>query len=312
MEVSKGNFFKWLQVFNIVSETGSISGAAKKLEVIQPAVSYLLKNLETALGVELFSRRGSSLILSEAGVLLYERSGLLMEHFHALKLEMAALDKSAYRGDIVMATTHSFAGSHLPLYVDMFRRSNPEVNFSLITGLSSKAIIDTVVKAEADFGITSLDYIPNNIRVDFLFRTRLVLIVPHGWSFTRNEHGYIGDLAELEGMPFLVYAPGGNVKRYIERYIKGKGIHPRSCIYINNNNDIRAFVRAGVGCAIVEDFERDNSGWYDIYRLPYDNAASNYYIIRSRRKYLSPQSLAFIRNMLLKKGVDGRPVEEET
>lgn len=79
-----------------------------------------------------------------------------------------------------------------------------------------------VVKAEADFGITSLDYIPNNIRVDFLFRTRLVLIAPHGWPFTRNEHGYIGDLAELEGMPFLMYSQGGNVKRYIERYIQGR------------------------------------------------------------------------------------------
>ena len=310
MEISKGNFFKWLQVFNIVSETGSISDAAKKLKVSQPAVSYLLRSLETELGVELFSRRGSVLKLSEAGALLYERSGLLMEHFYAVKMEMASLGKNGYRGDIVMATTHSFAGSHLPSYVDMFRKSNPEVNFFLITGLSSQAIIDTVVKAEADFGITSLDYIPNNIRVDFLFQTRLVLIAPHEWTFSRNEHGYIGDLSELEGMPFLMYSPGGNVKRYIDRYIQSKDICPRTCIFINNNNDIRAFVRAGVGCAIVEDFERDNKGWYNIYRLPYDNAASNYYILRSRRKYMSPQASAFIRNILLKKGVDGRPMDE--
>ena len=72
-------------------------------------------------------------------------------------------------------------------------------------------------------------------------------------------------------------------------------------ISINNYNDIRAFVGAGVGCAIVENFENANKGKYDVYALPYDSAASNYYIIRGRRKYMSPQSAAFIRSMLRRK-----------
>ncbi len=57
-------------------------------------------------------------------------------------------------------------------------------------------------------------------------------------------------------------------------------------------------VRAGLGCAIVENFEMNNEGWYNVYRLPHAAWISNYYIVRRKRKYISPQALAFIKSIL--------------
>lgn len=56
-----------LVYFKTVTETGTISDAAKKLSISAPAVSIALANLEKELGANLFIRSGNRLILSDAG-----------------------------------------------------------------------------------------------------------------------------------------------------------------------------------------------------------------------------------------------------
>ena len=56
-ENPKINRFKYIEAFSEVVTCGSVSAAAKKLGVSQPAVSQLIKKLEEAVGVPLFVRR---------------------------------------------------------------------------------------------------------------------------------------------------------------------------------------------------------------------------------------------------------------
>ncbi|WP_326102081.1 LysR family transcriptional regulator [Paenibacillus apiarius] len=46
----------WYRVFYVTARQGSFSKAAEALFITQPAVSYAIKQLETALGGKLFSR----------------------------------------------------------------------------------------------------------------------------------------------------------------------------------------------------------------------------------------------------------------
>jgi DNA-binding transcriptional LysR family regulator len=50
--------FDQLAVFMAIVETGSFSGAARKLSRAQSAVSYAIANLERLLEIELFDRTG--------------------------------------------------------------------------------------------------------------------------------------------------------------------------------------------------------------------------------------------------------------
>ena len=310
-ELSSGKFFKWLIAFHAVAEKGSVSEAAKKLEVSQPAVSYLVHTLEAELGVELFVRRQSSVVLTNAGQSLYVRADALLKSFNEFRTGITSMDKSAYRGEICLSTTHSFAVSFLPAYVARFKKSNPEVSFAITSGMDSQTIVASVVKAEVDFGITSMERIPENVLADFLFRARLVLIAPRGWDFTTDESGVLSRLSELDGMPFLVRTHSVNVKRYIDRHLLANGIRPDIVATVNNYNDIRAFVRSGVGCSIVEDFESGYGDWYDVHALPFNAEAGSYYIIRGRRKYMSPQASAFIRSILYRRNSDVQTGEEK-
>src|SRR6056297_3169704 len=56
-----------LRLFRAVARDGTLTGAARALNISQSAVSTQIKALEAALGHDLFERRGRNLYLSEAG-----------------------------------------------------------------------------------------------------------------------------------------------------------------------------------------------------------------------------------------------------
>jgi len=56
-----------LRLFRAVAHDGTLTGAARALNLSQSALSTQIKALEAALGQDLFERRGRSLILTEAG-----------------------------------------------------------------------------------------------------------------------------------------------------------------------------------------------------------------------------------------------------
>ncbi len=66
--------FDQLAVFLAIVDTGSFSGAARKLNRAQSAVSYAIANLERLLELELFDRTGRKPVLTEAGVALVEEA----------------------------------------------------------------------------------------------------------------------------------------------------------------------------------------------------------------------------------------------
>src|SRR5262245_19023188 len=64
--------WKWLPVFRSVADTQSVSQAARALGVSPPAISRALQQIETAIGRELFDRRGRQIVLNPHGEALLE------------------------------------------------------------------------------------------------------------------------------------------------------------------------------------------------------------------------------------------------
>ena len=59
--------FRQIRTFGCVAELGSLSKAADKLRIAQPALSRQIKLLEHELRAELFTRSGRGMVLTEAG-----------------------------------------------------------------------------------------------------------------------------------------------------------------------------------------------------------------------------------------------------
>ena len=77
--------FDQLAAFLAVANEGTFLGASAALHKSQPAVSKLVRNLESELGVELFDRRNYRATLSDAGRLFHERATAVIESTEALR-----------------------------------------------------------------------------------------------------------------------------------------------------------------------------------------------------------------------------------
>ena len=76
------SFYGQLNVFQTIAQEGSISAAARKLEIAVPSASQALKLLEQKIGVPLFHRTTRNIQLTDAGRQLLERTEQAMATLH--------------------------------------------------------------------------------------------------------------------------------------------------------------------------------------------------------------------------------------
>ena len=76
------------EIFLTVSETGSISKAADKLYISQPALSQQLKKMEKELEVDLFIRSNKGIDLTEEGKIVYKYFSMTEKLLQEMKKEI--------------------------------------------------------------------------------------------------------------------------------------------------------------------------------------------------------------------------------
>jgi DNA-binding transcriptional LysR family regulator len=74
-----------VEALEAIQETGSFAAAARRLHKVQSAVSYGVRQLESALGVELFDRSGHRAQLTDAGRVVLDEGRLLLARARRLE-----------------------------------------------------------------------------------------------------------------------------------------------------------------------------------------------------------------------------------
>lgn len=84
-----------LYIFKTVCEEGSVTGAAKKLYMTQPAVSHVIHELEEELGTVLFDRISKKVFLNQTGKLLLKKTVRILELYEDLEKGVYDLENQA-------------------------------------------------------------------------------------------------------------------------------------------------------------------------------------------------------------------------
>src|SRR6266550_8147432 len=88
-----------LRYFLAVAGAGSFSRAADRLGISQPSVSQQMRDLETALRVSLFQRRGKRILLTAAGLVFQKHARVMLRQLENFLDELGG-DSEQVRGDL--------------------------------------------------------------------------------------------------------------------------------------------------------------------------------------------------------------------
>jgi LysR family cys regulon transcriptional activator len=233
-----------------IADSGlNITAAAERLYTSQPGISKQLKLLEQELGVQLFTRKGKSLIaITPAGRDVIGRARKIMREVQNIR-SLAREMSGEQEGTLSIATTHTQARYVLPDVIREFRDRYPKVNLELHQG-TSEQIAELVSANRVDFAIAtgSLQLFPTLVILPCYDWDRIIL-VPKGHPLTQVQ-GPI-DLAKLAAHPLITYVFSSTGESSFKRAFAEHGLEPQVVFTARDADIIKTYVRMGMGVGVV-------------------------------------------------------------
>lgn len=235
-----------IKAFVAVFQLKKFSAAAEQLHVTQSAVSLLIRELETGLGVMLFERSTRTLRPTEAAHDAYAVAERILRDIASLSTGAREL-ASLQRGRVRIAITPTLGEIVLPQAIENFRARHAGVHIS-IDDCAPDQFVSRVVSEQVDFGIGSPEQDGADVDEEVLLRDHLVAVCPpsHPWAQRRAVRW-----AELAGQPIITVQPGYGIRPLIDASAAQAGVR------LNVVNDVTFLstalwmAGAGLGVAIM-------------------------------------------------------------
>lgn len=167
-----------LTAFIKVAEYGSFTRASDQMYLTQSAVSGLIKELESNLGVVLFDRTTRQLSLSVVGQHLLPQARRILNEMQLFENEVSSLTSLA-QGQVRLAVSQ-FAASSMPAVIAQFAKKHPDISVSLLD-CSAESLLKHLQDIEVDLGVGvelgSMDA-EDDISADLLYQLPFCVVMP--------------------------------------------------------------------------------------------------------------------------------------
>lgn len=154
-----------MQIFAAVCKDNSITIAADRLNMAQPSVSLVIKELETFYGVKLFERMNRRLYITEAGSNLLGYADTIISQFNE---SVNSIKNSDSLSSLKVGVNVTIGEALLPGVLKSYRDLYPKVSVVSVIE-NSKQIENLLIKNEIDLAIV------DNVSISTYFITRVLL-----------------------------------------------------------------------------------------------------------------------------------------
>ena len=279
-----------LDTFAEVARDRSVSLAARRLHITQPAVSMQLRQLEQALGAPLVEPDGRRIRLTAAGE---ECERLVQAALAQLKeIDDAFAARRGLRGghvDLAVVTTAKY---FVPMLLVAFRRKHPGVQVKL--GLHNReGVLDLLARNETDLVVMGRapDQPPCSA-TPFASNPMAVVAAPQHPLSRRKR----APLSILKGQEFVTREQGSGTRAAMERVFASARVKPQIVMEMPSNETIKQAVMANMGLAFLSlrtvrhELAAGRLVLLDIVGLPIER---QWYVTHREGKRLSPAAAAF-------------------
>ncbi len=122
--------FRQLKTFRAVADHLSFSKAAKRLYLAQSSVSAQIRALEDELDLKLFDRIGRRVLITDAGLKLYDYARRIEDMTDEIRSEVSGAKNVS--GALTIRVPETLATVYIPQVVERFYAENPQVRLNLI------------------------------------------------------------------------------------------------------------------------------------------------------------------------------------
>jgi DNA-binding transcriptional LysR family regulator len=211
-----------LHLLELLVEHGTVRRAAQELDLSQPAVSQMLKDLELAFGGVLFSRTRKGVLPNERLQALLRRVRVVLGELEAVQLELAGPAKPTIR----IGANLQFLTQHVPSALARVWSGDPTLRFILREG-PTRVLIESLLNGDLDCAIGPTRSVSpaqlKELRFWPLYQSDLCVVVNPSHPFARRKRVSITDLATE---PWVLGNPDGQARQTVELAFVAAGLAP--------------------------------------------------------------------------------------
>lgn len=235
-----------LEAFRETMQCGSVTAAAARMGMTQPAVSRLIAQLEQEAGFGLFYRDKGRLSPTPEALMLYEDVDLAfggLERIDALVRDIAVFNA----GTLKIVAPPSLSEGVLSTILTGFIEKYPKVRIS-IDSRSTETAKTMVVNRTVDCGFGKLPLNRPEIATELLSSTDTVCVLRADHPLAQHE---ILTPQLLSGQPLIQLGKGSWTRSRIDEAFKSAGLLPDVKLETHTVGSAVAFAGRGLGVAMV-------------------------------------------------------------
>ena len=284
-----------LTAFVSVADNGSFTRASEQMHLTQSAVSGLIKELESSLGIVLFDRTTRQLSLSVVGHHLLPQARRILNEMQLFENEASSLTSLA-QGQVRLAVSQ-FAASSMPAVIAQFAKVHPDISVSLLD-CSAENVLEHIQNIEVDLGVgTERGFMESedDISADLLYQLPFCVVMPDSHVLAQKSEIIWQDLVDIP----LITLQGPFIEQVTAELDESIASHIQQARYkVNFMSTALEMTRQGFGITLCLPYMPEVIDWVSANGLQMRPLAQpvkmrRFFIYKRSSRALSPASIAF-------------------
>ena len=210
-----------LRYFLEIAKTGHLTDAAKQLYVTQSTLSHGLRQLEDALGVQLFDRVGRGLKLSEAGAVFRDYAVRALQELETGRMALANL-ASLQSGTLTVGIIPTFLHTLVPAVVAEFNQRYPQIQLVFLELLAPE--IEAMLRSgDLNLGLAFDRPMVEGIDSELIFEEQMLFVAHKEHALARSQRLA---LKQLQDVPLVLLSKRFATRRMLEEHLQQQGVKP--------------------------------------------------------------------------------------
>jgi DNA-binding transcriptional LysR family regulator len=262
--ISESNLNRY-RLFCAVAEAGSISAAAERNFISQPAISKAISKMEDSLATALFFRNHNGVSLTPEGEILYEELKTAFDIIKSGEDRLKVINEKGI-GHLRLGASGVLAKNVLLPYLKRYTAENPHVNIT-IECKSSSQIARILSDGGIDIALMVKPITVSDIECRVIGQIHDAFVCTKEYRDNLNKsHSAVRFWNDAN----IMLMDTSNASRiHIEKYFKDEGIVPQKILEVTTMDMLIEFAKVGIGVAcVIEEFVKNELDSGELIKIP--------------------------------------------